>query len=637
MHRQKGNAMRRRIALAALLLSVVCLPLDGPRAQQRAVGVVGRTPVPIVTQGGQQVGLYEESHALVIGVSDYSAGWPDLPGVKDDVRAVRDGLVQAGFAVSVVEDPTRAELDGALTRFVADRGRGENNRLLIYYAGHGHTLTPRYGGEPMGYIVPADAPDPNRDEAGFIRTAISMRRMEEYATQIQAKHALFLFDSCFSGSVFTTARAIPDAIQEKTARPVRQFITAGTAGQTVPDVSIFRPEFLKGIRGEADLNHDGYVTGSELGMFLADNVTNYSRRSQTPKYGKLMHPVLNQGDFVFQVAAKASLPPPVAAVPQPGGTFSLGDIAEAARKEEAARKAWGERLSEMNAAYQQVEALDARNVSPSIKQAGWERFLAAFTQDNPYSTEDEGLRARAGVRRTHWEGEATRLARLQQERKRKAEEEARRLAEEQGRREEEARRRQQAAIAPPSAPGQAWREPTTGMEFVPIPGGTYEQGCGSWTSDCDDDEKPTRRVTLSPFWLGRTEVTQEQWTRVMGSNPSRFQGEERPVEQVSWDDAQEFIRRLNAQSRGATFRLPTEAEWEYACRAGGKPVPYGTQGGELSPRLAKYDSRDGTVPVGRYPPNALGLHDMSGNVWEWTQDVYDGNAYLSGTVTNPVN
>ena len=130
--------------------------------------------------------------------------------------------------------------------------------------------------------------------------------------------------------------------------------------------------------------------------------------------------------------------------------------------------------------------------------------------------------------------------------------------------------------------------------------------------------------------MGKTEVTQGQWQRIMGSNPSYFRnGDGYPVERVSWNDAQAFIRRLNARSQGVIFRLPTEAEWEYACRAAGRPVAYGTRTGDLNSDLANYESGDGTVPVGSYPPNTLRLHDMSGNVWEWVLDVYVWNAYVS--------
>jgi hypothetical protein len=126
-----------------------------------------------------------------------------------------------------------------------------------------------------------------------------MLEIEIYAKQIDAKHALFVFDSCFSGSIFGLTRAIPAAISDKTTKPVRQFITAGAADQEVPDDSVFRRQFVAGLAGEADLNHDGYVTGSELSQFLEYTVINYTRGAQTPQYGKIRDPFLDKGDFVF--------------------------------------------------------------------------------------------------------------------------------------------------------------------------------------------------------------------------------------------------------------------------------------------------------------------------------------------------
>jgi formylglycine-generating enzyme required for sulfatase activity len=196
-------------------------------------------------------------------------------------------------------------------------------------------------------------------------------------------------------------------------------------------------------------------------------------------------------------------------------------------------------------------------------------------------------------------------------------------------------------------PAAVWRDPVTGIEFVAIPGGEYEQGCGPWTRACFGNENPTRRIRLSPFWLAATEVTQGQWKTVMGSNPAKSQnGDNYPVEQVSWKDVQEFIQRLNSEN-GETFRLPSEAEWEYACRAGGQPAKYGTQSGELSRQTANYgterccsgDSSDGYVnlaPVGSFPANRLGLFDMTGNVWEWVLDNYSGRTYRLGAASDPV-
>src|SRR6185436_11980520 len=117
------------------------------------------------------------------------------------------------------------------------------------------------------------------------------------------------FDSCFSGAIFALSRAVPDYITYKTSRPVRQFITSGQADETVSDVSIFRQQLVAALQGEADQDGDGYVTGAELGEFLQQKVTNYSRNAQHPQYGKLRDPYLDKGDFVFTVARATPLEP----------------------------------------------------------------------------------------------------------------------------------------------------------------------------------------------------------------------------------------------------------------------------------------------------------------------------------------
>ena len=267
-------------------------------AAQEAASERGLQRLPIKDANGREVGLYTGSFALVIGVSDYDE-WTDLPGVRDDVPQVRAALEKHGFHVTVFENPTGAELREKLRAFVYKHGQEAGRRILIYFAGHGHSMEPSFGGPNMGYIVPRDAPDPHHDAVGFRATAINMDRIESYAVEIQAKHALFLFDSCFSGSIFTLTRARPEGIQAKTARPVRQFITAGTEDEKVPDESIFRAQFVLALEGEADKDGDGYVTGSELGHFLQKRVQNYSEQAQNPQYGTLRNPNLSQGDFVF--------------------------------------------------------------------------------------------------------------------------------------------------------------------------------------------------------------------------------------------------------------------------------------------------------------------------------------------------
>lgn len=189
---------------------------------------------------------------------------------------------------------------------------------------------------------------------------------------------------------------------------------------------------------------------------------------------------------------------------------------------------------------------------------------------------------------------------------------------------------------PPASDRRIWQEPVTGLRFVRIPGGRFDMGCGAWGVGCTEDARPVHRVSLDAFWMSRTEVTQDQWRRVMGSNPAHHRASgAHPVEQVSWNDIQGFLRVLNRRSPGR-FRLPTEAEWEYACRGGGRAEPFA--GGDRVSTVAWYyaNSDGGSAPVGGKPPNALGLYDMSGNVWEWVQDWYAEDAYRRHAGRNPV-
>ena len=172
------------------------------------------------------------------------------------------------------------------------------------------------------------------------------------------------------------------------------------------------------------------------------------------------------------------------------------------------------------------------------------------------------------------------------------------------------------------------------FDMVLVKGGTFTMGATSEQDSISDDEKPVHLVTLSDYRIGKTEVTQELWEAVMGSNPSMFKGDNLPVERVSWNDCQEFIKKLNSLT-GLNFRLPTEAEWEYAARGGNKSKGYRFSGSNDIGSVAWYrdNSLSQTHQVATKSPNELGLYNMSGNVWEWCSDRY-GN-YSSGSQTNP--
>jgi formylglycine-generating enzyme required for sulfatase activity len=186
------------------------------------------------------------------------------------------------------------------------------------------------------------------------------------------------------------------------------------------------------------------------------------------------------------------------------------------------------------------------------------------------------------------------------------------------------------------------------LEMVSIPGGKFLMGSPDTGKAQNSTESPQHWVTVPPFFLGKYPITQAQWQAVMGNNPSYFKGNNRPVEKVSWNDAIEFCQKLSLKM-GRCYRLPSEAEWEYACRAGtSTPFHFGET---ITPDLANYDGtytyasgprgqyREQTTDVGSFPPNAFGLYDMPGNIWEWCQDVWhenyngatsDGSAWESG-------
>ena len=633
--------------------------------------------VRVKDTGGTTVALYAESHALVIGISDYTKGWPSLRGVREDIPAVKTALEQQGFAVTVVTDPDRDGLDRAFRDFISHHGQRPDNRLLFYFAGHGHSMKLGYGGM-MGYLVGRDAPNPRVDKVGFKNKALSMQVIETYARNIESKHALFVFDACFAGSVFDATRAIPEVIRAKTGKPVRQFITSGTAEQQVPDRSVFRRQFVAALGGEGDLDGDGYVTGAELGQFLETTVTNYTRRSQTPQYGKLRDPLLDKGDFVFALPTGAR-PTATPAPSQPagpnmealfwqsiqGGTnpaefeaylrqFPNGTFASLARLKLDA-------LKEPEVAPPTPPPVIAGPTPDLVREAqrlltnlgyspgpvdgkagpGTKVAVVGFQRDSGLEVDgDVSEDLVAALRDAGQKAEAERQERVEAARRALMTARLARLE-----RVEAARR------ALMTAPGTVFRDCEgariamsgaslgsgifCGPEMVVIPSGNFRMG--DLSGGGDSNEKPIHTVTIPhPFAVGKYEVTQAEWQAVMGSNPSRFKGSRNPVEEVSWDDAKAFVRKLNART-GKTYRLLSEAEWEYVARAGTSTKYWWGNG--ITSSQAKFNSRDGTVPVGSYRSNAFGVYDTVGNVYEWTEDCWhdnyngapaDGSAWTTG-------
>jgi WD40 repeat protein len=275
----------------------------------------------------RSVQVYKRSYAILIGNTEY-ANWNNLPGVLQDMIEVRDALKRQGFGVvkfsdrgdPIFDQPalnlTRDEFKRQINLFIDQYGQDEENRLLIYYAGHGYTaLLP--DGRKMGYLVMRDAPRmPHVDRplkpltapqlAPLYRAAVNMDEIETYARNILSRHVMFVFDSCFAGTVLFRGDEpeIPPYITAEVMQPVRAFLTAGLEYQEVPDESVFRKAFVRGIEGAADGAYgnnprDGYVLASELAVYIKQEVGTATRGRQTPVFGKIPTQELARGDFVF--------------------------------------------------------------------------------------------------------------------------------------------------------------------------------------------------------------------------------------------------------------------------------------------------------------------------------------------------
>ena len=262
--------------------------------------------------------IYENSYALLIGNSKYrDPSWPDLTDVPQDIAAVKAVLENVhGLKTEVAVNQTRELLLKLIDQFISKYGQRSNNRIVFYFSGHGYTSL-LSDGRRMGYLVMSDAPSmPDEEDAlrtapsdeefeRFLPSAITTDEIETYARRFTAKHVLFVFDSCFSGTVLYRSGNgdIPDGLTTEELKPVRAYLTSGNETQRVPSFSTFRRKLTAGLMGDADTNLDGYILCSELARWVSIEVERETGRRQTPVFGK--SDSFKRGDVIF-VSPKGS-------------------------------------------------------------------------------------------------------------------------------------------------------------------------------------------------------------------------------------------------------------------------------------------------------------------------------------------
>ncbi len=545
--------------------------------------------------------------ALIIGINKYKDKYiPSLTTARKDAEETAKLLEERyGFQTKLLlDDKATQEAVFKALRELAESTE-ENDSVLIYYAGHGE-LDTVYND---GWWIPSDA------KFGKPLTYLDNTQMQKAIRSMKARHVLLISDSCYSGTLFgQETRAMPPVINERYYLSLynEKSRWGMTSGNKEPvqddgtgDHSIFAYQLLKALRE----NEKPFISTQEIHTRIAPIIGNNSE--QTP----ICKPIRNVGDqggqFVFVASSGA-----VVTAPSPKSTVEISCNVSAAKVF-------------LNGTYMGETPLADREILPGgyklrVEKQGYETYQRDITVEKNRS--------------------ASFYVDLSEK----------------------------VITAPVVAPAVSSRESdkksftnSIGMTFVYIPPGEFMMGSPENEPGRDSDEKQHKVKLTKGFYMQTTEVTQGQWKAVMGDNPSYFKdcGDDCPAENVSWDDVQEFIKKLN-QKEGKTYRLPIEAEWEYACRAGTQTALYtgdikilGSNNAPALDGIAWYGGNScveysggydcsgwtekqygcpkcGTHSVGKKKPNSWGLYDMYGNVWEWCHDWYGD--YASGSVIDPV-
>ena len=520
--------------------------------------------------GVQSGTAVEKRIALVIGNSSYP-GAP-LKNPVNDAKDMAAALRKLGFEVINKTDATQKEMNLAIAQF-GDKLRADTV-ALFFFAGHGMQV------KGKNYIIPIDAQITSESTVRAMTVDVDTV-MDQLAS---SPMNIVILDACRNNPFERRFRSVGGGLAQMDA-PKGSLIAYATApGKVAQDGEgrngLYTQELLKHIQTPG-------LPLEAVFKRVRNGVMQGSGDAQTPWEASSL-----TGDFYFrhgkigqdtQIASITSVPE------APNGVgVSLDDI----RRQQEAKAKWDSWQVGMKLDFNKVTALTAE---PELQVTAWDRFLSVYTQKNPFSDDDDQLRADARNRRQIAEGE--KLRRISP--------------------------RPTVTSTASATTSKVFRDCPDCPEMIAIPPGSFDMGldgsAGLWISDT-----PVHKVMLSQFSLGKTEVTRRQWASIMGTNHNMQTGcDECPVNGVTWNDAKVFVSKLT-QKTGKTYRLPSEAEWEYACRGGEK---YKYCGSDNADEVAWHsgNSEKRVHPVGGKKPNAFGLHDMSGNISEWVEDCVNGN------------
>lgn len=492
--------------------------------------------------------------ALVIGNSAYH-GAAELRNPVNDAKAMSDALNGLGFQVIEVTNATQKEMNHAIAEF--GQKLNADTAALFFYAGHGLQV------KGKNYIVPVDA-----QISGEAAVRAETVDMDTVMDQLNVSSlSIVILDACRNNPFERSFRKLGGGGLAQMDAPKGSFIAYATApGKTASDGDgkngLFTQELLK------QINMQG-LSLEDVFKRVRTNVLKATDEAQMPWDSSSM-----TGSFYFKPgkgAPVASLEPVAEPV---GGGVSLDDI----KKQQESRAKWDKWQQEMKADFDKIVAM---NAAPDLQLTAWERFLASYMEENPFSVEDEQLRTLAQTNKQNAQ------KRLQKQ-------------------------KSESGITV----DKVFRDCPDCPEMVAIPSGSFYMGSNGEFSDM---ERPAHKVTfMHSFAIGKYEITQGEWQAIMGNNPSGFVscGKDCPVDKVSWDDAQVFIEKLN-QKTDKQYRLPSESEWDYASGGGYRSTFTYDKSKEI---YKQDDSQSVLKPVGSDQPNKYGLFDMLGSVWEWMED-----------------